>query len=349
METVAQPPADAELHLLTEWGDSNARSRTRTAAVISVVLHAVVIFLLILIPPDVIKVPVNRVVREVTPLVEPLTELTQKTPNTGKVSKEFNAVEVQPRPRIRIPAPPPPRPVERAAAMPPPVSAPATKPRAVPLPEAPAVPQPAPQQAAPKSELPQLAVASPPQIQATEKKSPFETPGAPPASVAPGKGQVPIPDTSVSGAVRQTIRGSSGGAGTVVGDAEAMGAGGGVGMSQAPTPGAHASAMQLLSDPMGVDFRPYLTQILTIVRRNWFSVMPESAKLGLRGRVGVLVAIARNGTVTKANFAAQSGARALDQAAIAAISMSNPFPPLPSEYKGDRVVLQFNFAYNIAK
>ncbi|MCX6630742.1 MAG: hypothetical protein NTW28_24265, partial [Candidatus Solibacter sp.] len=38
-----------------------------------------------------------------------------------------------------------------------------------------------------------------------------------------------------------------------------------------------------------------------------------------------------------------------DKAAVAAISASNPFPPLPAEFKGDRVVLQLNFAYNVPK
>ncbi len=341
METVAQPPADAELHLLTEWGDPNSRSRTRKAAVLSVAAHAVVIGLLAMIPADVLKPPEN-VARVITPLIEPLTELTQKAPNKGKVSKEFNAVEEQPRPRLRIPAPTPP-PAPRASLPP----APAPKPQAVPLPEAPAI-----QQAIkepPKTELPPVPLPPPPQIQATEKKPVFEAPPAQSTPLPPGKGQVPIPDTSVAGAVRTVIRGGSG-MGMTIGDPEAMGPGGfGTGINQAPTPGGQASAMQLLSNPMGVDFAPYLTRILIIVRRNWFSVMPESAKLGLRGRVGVLFAIAKNGTVTRANFAAQSGARALDQAAIAAISMSNPFPPLPTEFKGDRIVLQFNFAYNTPK
>ena len=48
-------------------------------------------------------------------------------------------------------------------------------------------------------------------------------------------------------------------------------------------------------------------------------------------------------------IASPSGADALDRAAIAAISASNPFPPLPAEFKGDRVVLQFNFAYNMPR
>jgi len=34
---------------------------------------------------------------------------------------------------------------------------------------------------------------------------------------------------------------------------------------------------------------------------------------------------------------------------VAAISASNPFPPLPAQFKGGRVVLQLNFAYNLPK
>ena len=41
-----------------------------------------------------------------------------------------------------------------------------------------------------------------------------------------------------------------------------------------------------------------------------------------------------------------SGTDALDRAAVAGISASNPFPPLPAEFKGAQVRLQFNFTYN---
>jgi TonB family protein len=342
METVAQPPADAELHLLTRWSDPDSSRRTRKAAVLSVAAHAAAVIALTLMPPQVLQPARPREVRRITPLVEPLTELTQKAPNTGKVAKEFNAAEIEPRPRIQIPAGAPsttrPR-AFRPADIPSPPAPKAQLP--VPLPDAPAI-------EAPRPELPKLTLPTPPQILAEERpRNPFETPGGPPAPVSPTQRQVPIPDTSVSGAVRQTVRGGAGG--LMVGDPEAAGGPGGLGsgVNLPPSPGSQASNMQLLSDPMGVDFRPYLTQILAIVRRNWFSVMPESAKLGLRGRVGVLFSIARNGTVTKANYASQSGMKPLDQAAIAAISMSNPFPALPSEFKGDRIVLQFNFAYNM--
>src|SRR5215813_15019383 len=105
METVVQPPVDDELHLLTDWGDLNPRSRTREAAIFSVVVHVALIIVLALLPaPAPRRLEAPEVHRIVTPLIEPLTELTQKAPNTSKVSKEFTAAEVVPRPRIQIPA-----------------------------------------------------------------------------------------------------------------------------------------------------------------------------------------------------------------------------------------------------
>src|SRR5438132_2731844 len=110
METVASPPVDDELHLLTEWGDPSDRGRERRAAVWSVALHAAVILTIVLVPASVYQSPPPErqvIHRRVTPLIEPLTELTQKAPNTGKISKEINAADVEPRPRIHTPPPAP--------------------------------------------------------------------------------------------------------------------------------------------------------------------------------------------------------------------------------------------------
>ena len=40
---------------------------------------------------------------------------------------------------------------------------------------------------------------------------------------------------------------------------------------------------------------------------------------------------------------------AFDQAAVASVSASNPFPPLPSEYKGSEIRLQLAFSYNVPR
>jgi TonB family protein len=77
------------------------------------------------------------------------------------------------------------------------------------------------------------------------------------------------------------------------------------------------------------------------------SVIPESAKLGRRGRVAIQFIIARDGSVPRLVIASASGADPLDRAAVAGISASNPFPPLPAEYKGQDIRLQFVFLYNV--
>lgn len=153
----------------------------------------------------------------------------------------------------------------------------------------------------------------------------------------------PRPNQIVSGAIEQMKR--SGPPKQAVGD----GIGGSNSRVALPTsPGESGSLVELLSDPRGVDFRPYLTQVLAAVRRNWFAVIPESARLGMsRGRTLIQFSVARNGSVPKLVIAKSSGAPPLDRAAVAGVSASNPFPPLPKEYIGGDIRLQFTFLYNI--
>jgi TonB family protein len=102
-----------------------------------------------------------------------------------------------------------------------------------------------------------------------------------------------------------------------------------------------------LSDTRGVDFGPYLIRINNIVRRNWLSVIPEPARLGEKGRVGVVFEILKNGSAPQVRLVASSGSDPLDQAAVKGIQASVPFPPLPQEFTGNHLVLQFVFLYNL--
>ena len=348
METVG-PPLDAdELHLLTEWGDPASRGRSGVAGIASVLVHIAGLILIVLLPSDFLSPPPEpaRVPTIVTPLVEPLTEFTQPTPTKGKITKEIDMAALQPRPTIQLPrgAPSTTQPMaQRPAAIP---SAPQPAPAA--LPEPPKIEAVA--KEPPKIELPFTNSSVPPPPPTVEKpKLTLENVGGPPPPVRPAESKVAIPNTSVAEAIRQNSRGGNPSGGLMVGDPGAGSGGYGEGVNLPPSPGAQGSALELKSDPMGVDFRPYLTQILATIRRNWYAVMPESVKLGRHGKVGLLFAIVKSGSVSKVTYAFQSGADALDKAAVAAISASNPFPPLPAEFKGDRVVLQLNFAYNVPK
>jgi TonB family protein len=159
----------------------------------------------------------------------------------------------------------------------------------------------------------------------------------------------PIPKpagSSVQAAIEELSRAGGGGHGLVIGDLE--GKGGIFEARELPSSrDGSASNLEMLSDPKGVDFRPYLIQVLSSVRRNWHAVMPASARLGRRGKVVIQFAIDRSGGVPKLVIAVPSGAEPLDRAAVAAISASNPFPPLPAEYTANDVRLQLNFLYNL--
>jgi len=98
---------------------------------------------------------------------------------------------------------------------------------------------------------------------------------------------------------------------------------------------------------MGVDFTAYLTQILGAVRRNWTAVMPESVRLGRRGQVAIQFSIARDGKVPKLVIASSSGADPLDRAAVAGISASSPFPPLPADVTKPEMNLNVPISYHL--
>jgi TonB family protein len=307
--------------------------------------------LLLMIVPAYLPEPARRPaidvsVHNVTPLVAPPVQLSQRAPNTGKVSSEVNLRGLLAR---NTPVPTPPAPTRPAAPKQvdlPPSPAP-KQPDPEPAPPAPA-PQPEPPSSQPQGELTARntpAPPAPPEIQPTEKpKLAFETPRS--QAVASGVPRVfETPKrTSVEEAGRAIARGGGGG-GLAVGDLGSDGSGG-LGEALRGSPSLR-SGLELLSDPMGADFKPYLIQILSTVRRNWLAVLPESARLGRRGKVQIQFSIDRSGAVPKLVIALASGTDALDRAAVAGISASNPFPPLPGDFKGQQVRLQFTFLYNI--
>jgi TonB family protein len=114
-----------------------------------------------------------------------------------------------------------------------------------------------------------------------------------------------------------------------------------------PNPNFSTEAPTILSDTRGVDFGPYLDRIVYIVRRNWLAVIPESARRGEKGRVGVVFEILKDGSVPQLRLVASSGSDPLDRAAVSSIHASVPFPPLPQEFNGNHLVLQSIFLYNL--
>ncbi len=105
----------------------------------------------------------------------------------------------------------------------------------------------------------------------------------------------------------------------------------------------------ILSETRGYDFGPYMNQVVNRVRVNWYSLIPQAARLlQLQGRVVIIFVIEKDGRVVNERFFSSSGSDQLDTAAMSAIRTSNPFSPIPDDFEGDNLVLQFTFLYNIS-
>ncbi|MBV8073245.1 MAG: TonB C-terminal domain-containing protein [Acidobacteriaceae bacterium] len=286
--------------------------------------------------------PEPKIVEHHIPLYLPPDVLTQRAPNKGKISKQVDLADLMPRERSRaraaVPKPskkhfevPKQSPREAAKAAPPQI-----------LPEAPKVAVNRPP--SPPAGAPGGLTAPPPPPKPEETPGPFQnlgedTPPNPHPTLAPP---------------RMNLRAAAEGA-QQDSDSQSLNISNG---SQAiPSPAAPGtlgqgsaqhSAVELKSDPEGTDFKPYLRQILAIVRANWRRVIPESARRGaLKGRTVMEFVINRDGSLPKIVIAEYSGSDALDRAAAAGLTMSNPLPPLPDDFKGSQVRLAFTFDYNM--
>jgi protein TonB len=243
-----------------------------------------------------------------TPLIAPPAELTQKEPNKGKLNKKLDVIASTARSGVRIPSSPP--------SPPPQAPQPAAQPPK-PLPEPPKI-----EAGAPKTDMPALPLGQPqplPQIQQTEQRLAFETP-KPLQAPEPGAGR-PLPRAA------DVIRGGIGAAPAPP-------------LNVPPAPALQQNAMQLLSDPMGADFKPYLMAVQATVSRLWQALYP---RLGRNAKVTLLFSVDRTGQVPKLVIASASGTATVDRAAIAAISGAVPFPAFPREYRGDSIRLQIDF------
>ena len=83
-------------------------------------------------------------------------------------------------------------------------------------------------------------------------------------------------------------------------------------------------------------------------RSNWYSFIPAEALPPLlkHGKLVLEVSIQKDGTVAGLRSAEASGDVAMDRVAYGSITASSPFPPLPSDFRGENLSLRFAFHYN---
>ncbi len=314
-------------HLLIQLQDDLQRSRKREAAWISIIVHLMVFMLLVYLPwiqknvwHHGVVVPVEATKdKNVTFLTLPpdAQKLTHK-PNTN-IASDKDRIATSRHPELN------PKELRKILATPPPGAPGQTGPRAPQqAPQATAEnQQPAPQPAQQQSQRPQFQSNQTAQLQApAHPNNAFAKYGG---GMTPG--QV-IQQAAEAAAARRGGGGQEGDFGL-----------------NSPSHGKQYGNLEILSDTQGVDFGPYLQRILQDVRENWYRAIPESAEMK-KGKLAIEFAITKDGKVADMRLVATSNDVALDRAAWAGISASNPFPPLPSDFTGPYLELRFRFYYN---
>jgi TonB family protein len=215
-------------------------------------------------------------------------------------------------------------------------AAPAPKPQKTQQQKQPQQKTPAPPRPTPKKNIPKPVITPPrffpipvPKSHAPKSLSPAGGPvtSAPTGANSPNMSPSPMmagPRGSSSGQNRYSSPYSNGG-----GSAGNPGAG-----NPSGSPGIDA-----IKEP---DFGTYMRELQRRIKRNWDPPRGNDSK-----RVVLIFKVSRDGRLLSLRVLNSSGIQTVDRAAISAVELTAPFKPLPPEYKGNDIDIQFTFDYNV--
>ncbi len=193
---------------------------------------------------------------------------------------------------------------------------------------------------------------------ATAPKSPFAVPvpassptgttykpaGSPTSGTSSGGSKTgtgaPAPKFSSSGGSGSGTAKSSGSTSSSYGSRGTKGSSGS-GSGGNPSPGNPngAPGIDAIKQP---NWGPYMRDLEQRIKRNWSPPKGDSSK-----RVVITFTISRDGRLLNKRIVKSSGVPLADRAAMSAIEQTAPFRPLPPEFKGQSVPIEFTFDYNV--
>lgn len=337
-------PAHELLDVIDDLEGSRFSARVREAIWVSVILHLLVFWWILYGPrPKLFQTATVVNPMQVTPKNPPEQvylnmppDLVKKKPPPTNIISDQNHVAQTKHPTLDK------KTIEELEAM-----RRAGRPTPPPQPRQQARPQSMPQQQAPAPR--QMARAAQPPA----PRQPVQRESLPSAPSATEQAQVrPTPRTSRSQSQQQAQQPSMS-VGEMIRQAErnAIRSNGENGDNGEGAPLAHPgmqSGVEVLSDTMGVDFGPYLRQVVQATQQSWDLLIPEAARPPLlkSGRVAIQFLIMPDGSIKKMQLVLPSGDVSLDRAAWGGITGASPFPPLPKQFKGPYLALRFYFLYN---
>lgn len=115
--------------------------------------------------------------------------------------------------------------------------------------------------------------------------------------------------------------------------------GSGYGNAGNPGGGGGAPGIDSVREP---DFGPYMRELQRRIKMNWDPPKGNESK-----RVVLLFKIARDGRLLSVRVFKSSGIPNADRAALNAVQLTAPFRPLPRDFRGASIDIQFTFDYNV--
>jgi len=103
-----------------------------------------------------------------------------------------------------------------------------------------------------------------------------------------------------------------------------------------------ASESDLTKEASQPNFGPYMRELQRKLAINW-----DPPKGREKDKVVLIFTILKDGRLKDCKVFKSSGYTDTDKAAILAVKHAAPFRPLPSEYNGDSITVQFTFDYNV--
>ncbi len=83
------------------------------------------------------------------------------------------------------------------------------------------------------------------------------------------------------------------------------------------------------------------------IRINWYGIMPDLIRTGLKGVVTIRFTIHRDGHITDITILKSSGVPPYDNAAAKSLEASSPLKPLPADFPKDSERVTAMFYYNM--
>jgi hypothetical protein len=104
----------------------------------------------------------------------------------------------------------------------------------------------------------------------------------------------------------------------------------------------------IVSPAYGVDFSPYLRQVVKAVREKWVQGMPQAVFLGAKGVVSTSFTIEKDGSIgpDSVHIDSDTSGRNFGDACVEAIRKAAPFSPLPEAFPKGSISLRFGFYFN---